>query len=176
MALEIRTLGRAATPAMAAICCEAVRTLTATFETEPPDVAEMTRRFEAREAGGYPGVPVVVDLAVAGAAETRAYPHRAGYLFTVEDSISLAPEARGRGVGTALLAELVERAAARGFRQMIAVIGDPANAGSVALHRKAGFRLVGTTEAVGVKFGRWVGVVIMQRALGEGSSTLPPGV
>jgi L-amino acid N-acyltransferase YncA len=176
MALEIRTLARADIPVMAAIYGEAVRTLTATFETDPPDVAEMTRRFELREAGGYPGVAAVVDGAVLGYAETRAYHHRAGYRFTVEDSIFLAPEARGQGVGSALLAELVGRAEARGFRQMIAVIGDAENVGSVALHRKAGFRLVGTTEAVGIKFGRWIGVTIMQRALGEGSTTLPPGV
>jgi L-amino acid N-acyltransferase YncA len=174
MALEIRPAQPADVPAMAAIYGAAVRTMTVTFETEPPGVAEMTRRFEAREAAGHPCLVAVGDGAVVGYAETRPYHHRPGYRFTAEDSIFLEPAAHGRGTGTALLRELVAQAEARGFRQLIAVIGDSANAASIRLHRKAGFELVGTTRAVGLKFGRWIDVVIMQRALGEGSSSLPP--
>jgi phosphinothricin acetyltransferase len=176
MALEIRPAEARDIPAIAAIYGEAVQTMTASFETEPPGVAEMTRRFEARADGGHPCFVAEVDGAVVGYAETRPFHHRHGYRFTAEDSIFLAPEARGHGIGTALLTALVGEAEARGFRQLIAVIGDADNAGSIALHRKLGFELVGTTRAVGVKFGRWIDVVIMQRALGEGATTLPSGV
>jgi phosphinothricin acetyltransferase len=176
MAPVIRPGTLADVPAMAGIYGEAVRTMTVTFETEPPGDAEMARRFAAREAGGHPCLVAEIDGDVAGYAETRPYHHRAGYRFTAEDSIFLAPEARGHGIGTALLTALVAEAEARGFRQLIAVIGDADNAGSIALHRKVGFELVGTTRAVGVKFGRWIDVVIMQRALGEGATTLPSGV
>src|SRR5262249_45108608 len=127
MAREIRPLARADISAMAAIYGGAVETMTATFETEPPDVAEMTRRFEAREAGGYPGFAAVADGAVLGYAETRAYHHRHGYRFTIEDSIFLAPEARGQGTGTALLGELVAAAGARRLPPVIALVGHAEN-------------------------------------------------
>jgi phosphinothricin acetyltransferase len=176
MALAIRPAEPGDIPAMAAVYGEAVRTMTVTFETEPPGVEEMTRRFAARAAGGHPCFVAELDGTVVGYAETRPYHHRHGYRFTAEDSIFLAPEARGHGIGTELLRTLVAEVEARGFRQLIAVIGDADNSGSIALHRKAGFELVGRTEAVGVKFGRWIDVVLMQRSLGEGARTLPPGV
>ena len=176
MALEIRPAEARDIPAIAAIYGEAVRTMTASFETEPPGVAEMRRRFEARADGGHPCFVAEVDGTVVGYAETRPFHHRHGYRFTAEDSIFLAPEARGQGIGTALMQALIGEAEARGFRQLIAVIGDPEHTGSIGLHRKAGFEQVGRTAAVGVKFGRWIDVVTMQRALGEGDATLPPGV
>ena len=175
MALEIRPATTADVPVMAAIYGEAVRTTTASLETDAPDDAEMARRFAAREADGHPCLVAVIDGAVVGYAETRPYHHRAGYRLTAEDAIYLAPAAHRRGIGTALLHALVAEVEARGFRQLIAVIGDPEHAGSIGLHRKAGFEVVGTTPAVGLKFGRWIDVVFMQRPLGEGATTVPPG-
>jgi L-amino acid N-acyltransferase YncA len=98
---------------------------------------------------------------------------RVGYRYTLEDSIYVAPEFHGRGIGRMLLDRLLAEAAARGFRQMIAVIGDSAQIASIALHRTAGFRVVGTFEAVGFKFGRWLDTVLMQRPLGPGAGTAP---
>lgn len=174
MALEIRPATAADLAVVTAIYGHAVLTGTATFETEPPDVAEMTRRFATREAGGYPSLAAVLDGAVVGYAEAHAYHHRAGYRFTVEDSIYLDPAAQGQGIGTRLLQALVGESEARGFRLMVAVIGD-GNPASIGAHRKVGFEHAGRLGNVGVKFGGWVDVVFMQRALGEGATTVPPG-
>ena len=95
------------------------------------------------------------------------------YRFTVEDSIYLAPESQQRGIGTGLLRELIAQSEAHGYRQMIAVIGDSANTGSIAVHMRAGFQMIGTHPNVGFKFGRWLDTVMMQRALGNGASNLP---
>lgn len=169
---------RAATPADIAaitrIYAHAVRYGTASFEIDPPDEAEMARRQQALVAGGFPYLVAEGGGEVVGYAYAGPYRPRRAYRFSLEDSIYVAPEVQRRGVGRALLGELVAVAAARHFRQMIAVIGDSsAQEPSIALHRAAGFRMVGTIEAVGYKFGRWLDTVIMQRPLGDGDSTPP---
>jgi L-amino acid N-acyltransferase YncA len=156
--------------AIAAIYDEAVRYGTASFEIEPPDLPEMTRRFEALRAGAYPYLVAEQDGAILGYAYAGPYRARPAYHWSVEDSIYIAPPAQRRGIGRLLLDRLIGEAEAGGFRQMIAVIGDSANTGSVELHRAAGFRMVGTFDNVGFKFGRWLDSVLMQRPLGKGAT------
>ena len=151
----------------------AVRQGTASFETEPPDELEMARRFESLRSGGYPYLVAEHDGALAGFAYAGPYRRRPAYRWSVEDSIYIAPQAQRRGIGRALLERLMAEARGGGFRQMIAVIGDSANTASIELHRTLGFRLVGTFDNVGFKFGRWLDSVLMQRALGEGATTPP---
>jgi L-amino acid N-acyltransferase YncA len=171
--LEIRPAAAADLPAIAAIYADAVLTGTATFELIPPDLAEMTRRYETLTGSGFPYMVAVLDGAVAGYAYAGPYRPRPAYRFTVENSVYLAPATQRRGVGTALLQRLIDACTRRGFRQMIAVIGDSANAGSIGVHVKTGFTMIGTHPAVGFKFGRWLDTVMMQRALGEGADTVP---
>jgi L-amino acid N-acyltransferase YncA len=151
------------------IYAHAVRHGTASFEIEPPDEAEMTRRQEAVRDGGYPFLVAERGREVLGFAYAGPYRARPAYRWTVEDSVYVAPQAQQQGIGRALLERLIAESEARGFRQMIAVIGDSAQAASIALHRAAGFRLVGTLEAVGFKFDRWLDSVLMQRRLGAGA-------
>jgi len=171
--LTIRAAVAADLSAITAIYEEAVLHGTATFEIEPPDLAEMTRRFEALTGAGFPYFVAVDGDQVLGYAYAGSYRPRIAYRFTVENSIYLAPAAQRRGIGSRLLAALIESCAAKGFRQMVAVIGDSANAGSIAVHRNAGFEMVGTNPNVGFKFGRWLDTVSMQKALGDGGETLP---
>lgn len=173
MTLSIRPTLASDVPAIARIYAHAVRHGTATFELEPPDEAEMLRRFEKLRAGRFPYIVAEVDGTVAGYAYAGAFRERPAYRLTVEDSIYIAPEMHRRGIGRALLMRLIEEAEAAGFRQMMAVIGDSAQAASIAVHRSCGFRDAGVFEAVGFKFGRWLDTVQMQRALGEGSRTVP---
>ena len=156
-----------------AIYDDAVRHGTASFELDPPDQAEMARRYESLRAGGYPYLVAEFEGDIVGYAYAGPYRARPAYRWSVEDSIYVAPQAQRRGIGRALLARLVAEAEAGGFRQMLAVIGDSANTGSVELHRAAGFRLVGTFENVGFKFGRWLDTVLMQRELGRGAAIGP---
>ncbi|MFC3003469.1 GNAT family N-acetyltransferase [Falsiroseomonas tokyonensis] len=134
----------------------------------------MARRREAVLAAGYPHL-VATDAAgrVLGYAYASAYRPRPAYRFAVENSVYVAPDAGCGGIGSALLSALVERCTAAGFRLMVAVIGDSANAASIALHRRAGFRHAGLIPAIGWKHGRWVDSVLMTRPLGEGDSTPP---
>ena len=155
------------------IYADAVRHGTASFEIDPPDQDEMTRRFENLRGGGFPYLVAEVDGAVAGYAYAGPYRARPAYRFTLEDSIYVAAEVMRRGIGHALLIRLVEQCTEAGFRQMVAVIGDRANAASIGLHEKAGFARIGVQPAVGFKLGRWVDGVIMQRGLGPGSATSP---
>jgi len=171
--LVIRPAVPADLPAISAIYDEAVRSGTATFELTPPGLAEMTRRFETLTAAGFPYLAAVDGGRIAGYAYAGPYRPRPAYRFTVENSVYLDPTAHRRGIGTALLTELIGQCKARGYRQMIAVIGDSANAGSIALHRKCGFALIGTHPSVGFKFGRWLDTVMMQRPLGDGGETVP---
>jgi phosphinothricin acetyltransferase len=159
--------------AVAAIYRHAVLYGTATFELEPPDEGEMLGRFQAITRQGYPYVLAEVEGRVIGYAYAAAYRTRPAYRFSVEDSIYLAPEAQGKGVGRALLTELISLCEAKGFRQMIAVIGDSRQFASIALHRSLGFTFSGTIHAVGFKHGRWLDSVIMQRPLGDGDRTAP---
>lgn len=172
--LLIRPATAADIAAITAIYDHAVRFGTATFEIDPPDGAEMTRRFGALTADGFPYLVAARNGAVIGYSYAGPYRARPAYRFTVENSIYLAPAAQRRGVGTRLLRELVDLSATRGFRQMIAVIGDSTNAASIGLHRRAGFEMTGTFTAVGFKFGRWLDAVLMQRALGDGDASVPP--
>jgi L-amino acid N-acyltransferase YncA len=170
---EIRPATEADLPAITAIYDHAVRYGTATFELVPPDLVEMTRRFRALQGGGYPYFVGVLDERVCGYAYAGAYRARPAYRFTVENSIYLDPAIHRRGIGKELLKRLIAECEARGFRQMIAVIGDSANAGSIAVHSRCGFQMIGTHPNVGFKFGRWLDTVMMQLALGEGATTVP---
>lgn len=168
---------RPATPAdihaITRIYAHAVRHGTASFELEPPDEREMARRQRALLDGGYPYLVAEAGGAVAGYAYAGPYRTRPAYRYTVENSIYIAPDAHRRGLGRALLARLIAECEARNYRLMIAVIGDSAQAPSIELHRTAGFKMVGTFEAVGYKFDRWLDSVLMQRPLGKGSSAAP---
>jgi phosphinothricin acetyltransferase len=157
-------------PAIAAIYAWNVRHGTGTFEIDPPDEAETTRRRDDVIGKGLPWLVAELAGHVVGYAYANYFRPRRAYRFCLEDSIYLAPEAQGQGIGRPLLAELVARCEARGARQMLAVIGDSANRGSIGLHRALGFKPVGLLEASGWKFERWLDVVIMQRALGVGAA------
>ena len=147
---SIRAAGPADIPAITRIYAHAVRHGTASFELDPPDEAEMARRQRALAEGGFPYLVAELDGGIAGYAYAGPYRARPAYRFSVEDSVYVAAEAHRRGVGRALLDRLIVEAEARGFRQMIAVIGDFAQAPSIELHRAAGFRLIGAIEAVGL--------------------------
>lgn len=168
---------RPATPddltAITAIYRPAVLTGTASFETEPPDETEMRRRYQDITGKGYPYLVAEIGGRVVGYAYASAYRTRPAYKWSVENSIYVAPEAQKRGIGHALLPVLIERSTALGYRQMIAVIGDSANFGSIRLHRAHGFIFSGVIHSVGYKLGRWLDSVIMQRALGPGDGTPP---
>jgi L-amino acid N-acyltransferase YncA len=164
--LLIRPAAAADIAAIARIYAHAVRFGTASFELEPPDETEMARRQRAIVEAGYPYLVAQAERAVLGYAYVGPYRARPAYRWSVENSVYVAPEALRRGIGRTLLDALIAEAERRGFRQMIAVIGDAAQTPSIALHRAAGFRLIGTLEAVGFKHGRWLDTVLMQRPLG----------
>jgi phosphinothricin acetyltransferase len=147
----------------------------ASFEEIPPDSAELARRWRAIVDAGLPYV-CATDMtggALLGYGYASTYRPRSAYRFTVEDSVYVAPDAMGRGIGRALLRSLIETCADSGKRQMIAIIGDSGNAASIGLHRACGFDLVGTFAAIGFKHGRWVDTVLMQRRLGVGGDAPP---
>lgn len=147
----------------------------ASFEEEPPDLAEITRRHDAVRKLGLPYLVVDEGGRIQGYAYAAPYRQRSAYRFTLEDSIYVDDAARGRGIGRALLTELIERCTRLEYRQMLAVIGDSANTGSIALHAALGFEQAAMLRSVGFKFGRWVDTVVMQRALGPGDASLPAG-
>jgi L-amino acid N-acyltransferase YncA len=171
--LEIRPAAVADLTAITGIYEHAVLYGTATFELIAPDLAEMTRRFEALMDGGFPYFVAALEGRVIGYAYAGAYRPRPAYRFTVENSVYLEPAIHRRGIGLQLLQRLIEECETRGYRQMIAVIGDSANAGSIGVHTRTGFQMIGTHPNVGFKFGRWLDTVMMQRALGEGAETVP---
>jgi len=170
---EIRPATEADLPFVTKIYAHAVLHGTATFELTPPDLAEMTRRYRVLMDGAFPYLVAVLDGIVVGYAYAGAYRPRPAYRFTVENSIYLDPAIHRRGIGMKLMRRLIDDCETRGYRQMIAVIGDSANAGSIGLHSACGFQIIGTHPNVGLKFGRWLDTVMMQLALGEGATTIP---
>jgi L-amino acid N-acyltransferase YncA len=174
--LAIRQATLADIPAITTIYAHAVTCGTATFEIEPPGEQEMTDRFRTLIDGGFPYLVAESGSGVRGYAYAGPYRARIAYRYTLEDSVYVAPEFHRQGVGRALINRLVAEAEARGFRQMIAVIGDSAQFASIGLHRAAGFEPVGTFAAVGFKFGRWLDTVLMQRPLRDGAGTLPADI
>lgn len=171
--LRIRPATTGDVPAITRIYAHAVEYGTASFEIEAPDAAEMARRLQAMLDNNYPYVVAERAGAVAGYAYANAYRPRVAYRWSVEDSIYVAPNMQGQRIGSQLLARLIEEAERRGFRQMIAVIGDSAQAPSIAVHARAGFSHIGTLRSVGFKLGRWLDTVLMQRALGSGAAAPP---
>jgi len=159
--------------AITRIYAHAVNHGTGTFELDAPDESAMAQRRAAVLDNGLPWLVAERDGAVLGYAYANHFRPRRAYRFCVEDSIYLDESARGQGAGRLLLVELMARCEARGARQMLAVIGDSANAGSVGVHRACGFEPVGVLKSAGWKFGRWLDVVMMQRSLGEGGRTEP---
>jgi phosphinothricin acetyltransferase len=146
---------------------------TGTFETTPPTEADMTTRRADVLAKGLPWLVVEDDTGVLGFAYGNWFKPRPAYRYSVEDSIYLAPEAAGKGLGRALLAELMAALERAGVRRVMAVIGDSANAGSIGVHRACGFEMAGAIPACGWKFDRWLDIVFMQRSLGEGDRSAP---
>ena len=169
----VRPSGPADLPAIQAIFAHHVTHGFGSFEEVPPDVDEMAARRLALVERGLPHLVAEADGRVLGYAHAGPYRPRPAYRYTVEDSVYVAPEAVRRGVGRALLAALIEICEAGPWRQMVAVIGDRGNTASVALHAALGFHEAGHLKAVGFKLGRWVDVVIMQRALGVGDDERP---
>ena len=173
MPLTIRSANLNDIPAITRIYAHAVNTGTASFELEPPDEAEMTRRMQSVLEGGFPYFAAEIDGVLAGYAYASYYRTRPAYRFTVEDSVYIAPENHRRGIGKALILKLIEACTALGFRQMIAVIGDSNQVGSIGVHRACGFSDAGNLRDIGWKFGRWLDTPLMQLALGPGATRAP---
>ncbi|MFO1060078.1 MAG: N-acetyltransferase family protein [Dongiaceae bacterium] len=169
----VRAAAAADFPAIAAIYAHHVQTGLATFEEVPPSAEEMLRRCHGVRARGLPWLVAELGGRIAGYCYASPYNARSAYRFTVQDSVYVAEDCIGRGVGTALLGAVLELCAAQGYRQMIAVVGDSGNEASLRLHARLGFRTIGQALRVGVKFGRWVDIVYLQRPLGE-QGTRPP--
>jgi L-amino acid N-acyltransferase YncA len=179
MAPSIRMANPDDAGAVRAIYAHEVETAFASYEYEPPDVDEMRRRMAAILGAGYPWLIAEFEGHLAGYAYASSFRSRAGYRWTVENTVYVHQDHHRRGIGRALMLALIERCTTLGFRQMIAVIGDGANAGSIALHRSLGFQHIGTFPGIGYKAvghlpGRWLDNVQMQRPLGPGAGQ-PPG-
>jgi len=171
--IAVRAATAADIPQITAIYRPAVMNGTASFELEPPSEAEMLRRYEALTGSGFPYLVAEEHGKIQGYAYAGAYRPRPAYRFSVENSIYIAPDAHRRGLGRVLLRELIDACTKRGYRQMIAVIGDSAQSASIGLHRSFGFQFCGTIHSVGFKHGRWLDTVIMQRPIGPGDSSPP---
>lgn len=159
--------------AITAIYADEVTYRTASWELEAPDEAEMKHRFETITGNGYPYIVAEDEGVLLGYAYASAYRPRRAYRFTVENSIYVAPLAQGKGVGKRLLGALMDECTSRGFRQMVAVIGDSGNVASRSLHAALGFTLIGVAPALGYKNGRWLDQVLMQSPLGDGADGDP---
>ena len=174
MTVSIRPAKTSDIPAITRIYAHAVEHGSSSFELTPPNEAEMARRMAELVGGNFPYLVAEIDGALAGYAYAGLYRTRPAYRFTLEDSVYIAPDMHRRGLGRALLVALIDTSAARGFRQMIAVIGDsPRQAGSIGLHEAVGFQRIGILQDVGYKFSGWRDTLLMQRALGTGATTAP---
>jgi L-amino acid N-acyltransferase YncA len=171
--LIIRPSTDADLPAITAIYAHHVLTGTGTFEVDPPSLDDMRGRRDDVLSKGLPWLVAVQNDVVVGYAYCNWFKPRPAYRYSAEDSIYLSPEAAGKGVGRTLLAELMAQAQRAGVRKLIAVIGDSANAGSISVHKAAGFQPVGVLKSCGWKFDKWLDVVMMDKALGEADSTPP---
>ena len=171
--MQIRSATEADIAEIQAIYAHHVLHGTGTFEEIPPSVEEMRGRWAAVTGKGWSWLVSVDASGVAGYGYYQQIRDRSAYRFTAEDSIYVREDVRGQGVGKALVAQLIADAAGAGMRQMIAVIGDAENAGSIGMHASLGFARAGTLKAAGIKFGRWVDVVSMQRPLGRGDTDIP---
>lgn len=171
--IVVRDATEADMAAIQAIYAEHVLRGSASFEEVPPSTFEMRARRSAVLELGLPYLAARVNGAIVGYSYATTYRTRPAYRYTIEDSVYMAPGFSGKGIGTALLAELITRCERGRWRQMVAVIGDSGNAGSIALHRRHGFAHAGVLPAVGFKFGRWIDSVLMQRPLGEGDRGAP---
>jgi phosphinothricin acetyltransferase len=160
-------------PEMQAIYAHHVLHGTGSFDESPPTIEEMEARFAEVIGRGWCWLVAADATGVVGYAYYRQYKPRSAYRFAAEDSVYVRDDVRGQGVGKALVAALIEHATAAGFRQMIAVIGDVENIGSIGLHASLGFARAGVLRAVGLKFGRWLDSVMMQRSLGAGDDDMP---
>jgi L-amino acid N-acyltransferase YncA len=175
MSLLIRDSLAKDVPAITAIYGHAVLHGNASFELDPPDLADMARRREALLAAGFPYLVAEDDAGrIVGYSYAGIYCPRPGYRFTVENSVYVAPDCQGQGIGRALLPPLITRCEQACFRLMVAVIGDSANLASIRLHESCGFRHAGLLPAIGWKHGRWLDSVLMVRPLGPGASEPPP--
>ena len=173
MTIAIRPARISDIPAITRIYAHAVEHGTASFELTAPDETEMTRRMRALLEGKFPYIVAELDGAIVGYAYASLYRTRPAYRFTVENSVYVAPEIHRRGIGKALLIKLIEACTARGFRQMIAVIGDSNQAASIGVHKACGFEPAGNLRNIGFKFGRWLDTPLMQLALGPGGTKEP---
>ena len=173
MDLILRDVTPADLPAISAIYAAEIRYHVNTYEYDVPDEAEMQRRMDGIVEAGYPYVIAEADGQLLGYAYASSYRARAGYRFTVENSVYVAEGSKGHGVGAALLERLIAECETRGYRQMIAVIGEPTNTASIRLHEKFGFQLIGVFRGIAWKHGRWLDTVQMQRALGQGDQEAP---
>lgn len=171
--MEIRNATESDVPEIQAIYAHHVLNGTGTFDVEPPSVEEMQQRFSKVVQSGGLWLVAADATGVLGYAYYTQFRERPAYRFCVEDSIYVRDDVRGQGVGKALVGRLVDEATARGMRQMVAVIGDSENVGSIGAHASSGFQVVGTLRSAGLKFGRWLDIVYMQRALGRGSADVP---
>lgn len=174
--LTLRPSSESDLPAITAIYAHHVTHGTGTFETTPPTLADMAGRRADVLAKGLPYLVAEEDGRVLGYAYCQWFKPRPAYRYSAEDSIYLHPDAAGRGLGKQLLAELARQAEAAGVRKLIAVIGDSGNAGSIGVHRSLGFEPVGVVRSCGWKFGRWLDIVMMDKALGDGNRSAPEGV
>jgi L-amino acid N-acyltransferase YncA len=172
-AITVRDASETDMDAVQGIYAHHVLSGTASFEETAPSTDELLARRRSVMTLGLPYLVAEQDGRIVGYCYASAYRPRPAYRHTIEDSVYVADGLGGRGIGRLLLSTLIERCEAGPWRQMLAIVGDSGNAGSIALHRSAGFRVVGTLASVGFKFGRWIDSVVMQRALCEGDRTLP---
>ena len=171
--MQLRPASADDLPAIQSIYAHHVLKGLASFEEQPPPLEEIRRRYEDVCARGLPWLAADFGGEIIGYGYCAPYRARSAYRFALEDSIYVRPGSEGKGVGGVLLGALIERCEALGYRQLVAVIGDSANAASINLHAAFGFLRVGTLRSVGFKFGRWVDSVVMQRPLGPGDATPP---